>query len=118
MSASTNGNECARFIKAARDAKAPGATKVRKLEDYKKEVAEATGLDVSGKVDKSQALMAFGLALMQNRAGKGFNVGKMSCERPVEEEKQSLLRLNFLRFLGLTNLLISMLLLAKGRSAI
>ncbi len=65
------------FIKAARDAKAPGATKVRKLEDYKKEFAEATGLDVSGKVDKSQALMAFGLALMQNRAGKGFNVGKM-----------------------------------------
>ena len=65
------------FIKAARDAKAPGATQVRKLEDYKKEFAEATGLDVSGKVDKSQALMAFGLALMQNRAGKGFNIGKM-----------------------------------------
>jgi len=65
------------FIKAARDAKAPGATKVRDLEDYKKEFANATGLDVSGKVDKSQALMAFGLALMQNRAGKGFNIGKM-----------------------------------------
>ena len=65
------------FIKAARDAKAPGATQVRKLEDYEKEFAEATGLDVSGKVDKSQALMAFGLALMQNRAGKGFNIGKM-----------------------------------------
>jgi hypothetical protein len=65
------------FIKAARDAKAPGATQVRKLEDYKKEFAEATGLDVSGKVDKSQALMAFGLALMQNRAGKGFNIGKI-----------------------------------------
>ena len=65
------------FIKAARDAKAPGATKVRDLEDYKKEFANTTGLDVSGKVDKSQALMAFGLALMQNRAGKGFNIGKM-----------------------------------------
>jgi hypothetical protein len=68
------------FIKSARDAKAPGDTKVRDLEDYKKEFAEATGLDVSGKVDKSQALMAFGLALMQNRAGKGFNVGRMLRE--------------------------------------
>lgn len=49
----------------------------RTLDEYKKEFAEATGVDISGKVDKSQALMAFGLALMQNRAGKGFNVGKM-----------------------------------------
>ena len=47
------------------------------LDDYKKEFAEATGIDISGKVDKSSALMAFGLALMQNRAGKGFNVGRM-----------------------------------------
>lgn len=47
------------------------------LEKYKQEFADATGIDVSGKVDKSQALMAFGLALMQNRAGKGFNVGNM-----------------------------------------
>ena len=77
------------FIKAARDAKAPGATQVRKLEDYKKEFAEATGLDVSGKVDKSQALMAFGLALMQNRAGKGFNIGKMLSA--VGEAGQSVL---------------------------
>jgi hypothetical protein len=68
------------FIKSAREAKAPGDTKVRSLEDYKKEFAEATGLDVSGEVDKSQALMAFGLALMQNRAGKGFNVGKILRE--------------------------------------
>jgi hypothetical protein len=68
------------FIKSAREAKAPGDTKVRSLEEYKKEFAEATGLDVSGKVDKSQALMAFGLALMQNRAGKGFNVGKILRE--------------------------------------
>ena len=49
----------------------------RTLEDYKKEFAAATGVDVSGKVDKSQALMALGLGLMQNRAGKGFNVGKI-----------------------------------------
>ena len=32
---------------------------------------------MSGKVDKSAALMSFGLALMQNRAGKGFNLGRM-----------------------------------------
>ena len=49
----------------------------RTLEEYKKEFAAATGVDVSGKVDKSQALMALGLSLMQNRAGKGFNVGKI-----------------------------------------
>lgn len=49
----------------------------RSIEEYKKEFAEATGIDISGKVDKSQALMAMGLALMQNRAGKGFNVGRI-----------------------------------------
>ena len=49
----------------------------RTLEEYKKEFAAATGVDVSGKVDNSQALMAMGLALMQNRAGSGFNVGKI-----------------------------------------
>jgi len=68
------------FIKSARDTKSPDATEVRNLEDYKKEFSDATGLDISGKVDKSQALMAFGLALMQNRAGKGFNVGKILSE--------------------------------------
>lgn len=68
------------FIKSARDTKSPDATEVRNLDDYKREFADATGLDISGKVDKSQALMAFGLALMQNRAGKGFNVGKMLRE--------------------------------------
>ena len=47
------------------------------LEKYKKEFYDATGLDSSGKVDKSAALMALGLSLMQNKAGKGFNVGKM-----------------------------------------
>jgi hypothetical protein len=47
------------------------------LEKYKQEFAKATGLDVSGKADTSQALIAFGLAAMQNRAGKGFNVGRM-----------------------------------------
>jgi len=51
--------------------------KERTLDEYKAEFAEATGVDISGKVDKSSALMALGLALMQNRAGSGFNVGKM-----------------------------------------
>lgn len=46
-------------------------------DDYMKEFSELTGLDVSGQPDNSQALMAFGLALMQNKAGKGFNVGQM-----------------------------------------
>lgn len=63
------------YLNAARGA--DGATEPRSLEEYKKEFAEATGIDISGKPDKSQALMAFGLALMQNRAGKGFNVGRI-----------------------------------------
>ena len=55
----------------------PEISPVKDIADYKKKFAEATGLDISGKVDKSHALMTFGLALMQNKAGKGFNVGKM-----------------------------------------
>jgi|21_taG_2_1085346.scaffolds.fasta_scaffold03827_5 hypothetical protein len=47
------------------------------LEKYKQEFADATGIDISGKPDTSQALMAMGLSMMQNRAGKGFNVGRM-----------------------------------------
>jgi len=54
-----------------------GETKEEALERYKKEFSDATGIDASGKVDKSRALMSFGLALMQNKAGKSFNVGKM-----------------------------------------
>ena len=50
---------------------------VGSIDDYKKQFADATGIDVSGKVDNSTALMAFGLALMQNKAGKGFNVGEI-----------------------------------------
>jgi hypothetical protein len=54
--------------------------KVRSLDEYKKDFADATGLDTSGKADKSTALMALGLALMQNKAGKGFNVSNMLSE--------------------------------------
>ena len=52
-------------------------TKEDLLAKYKKEFYDATGLDSSGKVDKSAALMALGLSLMQNKAGSKFNVGKM-----------------------------------------
>jgi hypothetical protein len=59
-------------------AEASGAdTSAKTKEDYMKEFAEATGVSIDGKADKSHALMAFGLALMQNKAGKGFNVGEM-----------------------------------------
>ena len=47
------------------------------LQKYKDEFAEATGINIDGKPNKGEALMAVGLALMQNRAGKGFNVGKI-----------------------------------------
>ena len=53
------------------------SVEVGTIDDYKKEFADATGIDISGKVDNSAALMAFGLALMQNKAGKGFNVGNI-----------------------------------------
>lgn len=49
----------------------------KSIDDYKREFSEATGIDVSGDPDNKAALMAFGLALMQNKAGKGFNVGNM-----------------------------------------
>jgi len=64
------------FLEAIRGA-GPDTPKVKDIDEYKKEFAKATGIDISGKVDKSNALMAFGLALMQNKAGRGFNVGKM-----------------------------------------
>ena len=59
------------------DTPLPKESREDALARYKKEFEEATGIDASGKVDKSKALMAFGLALMQNKAGRGFNVGKM-----------------------------------------
>ena len=52
-------------------------TRAELLEKYKQEFAEATGINIDGKPDNSQALMAMGLSLMQNRAGKKFNVGKI-----------------------------------------
>jgi hypothetical protein len=59
------------------------------LAEYKKDFADATGVDISGKVDKSAALQAFGLALMQNQAGKGFNVSKLLTSLGEAGEKAS-----------------------------
>lgn len=59
------------------DVSPKGESREDALARYKKEFEDATGIDASGKVDKSKALMAFGLALMQNKAGRGFNVGKI-----------------------------------------
>ena len=64
------------FFEGARGA-GPEVPKDRTIAEYKKAFSEATGIDTSGKVDKKDTLMAFGLALMQNKAGKGLNVGKM-----------------------------------------
>ena len=64
-------------MKDYEDAQAGEDTGTKDIDYYKQKFSEATGIDTSGKVDKSQALMAFGLALMQNKAGKGFNVGNM-----------------------------------------
>ena len=65
------------FIKDARTGTEDDLPEVGDIKAYKKKFAEATGVDISGKPDTSQALMAMGLSMMQNRAGKGFNVGKI-----------------------------------------
>ena len=56
----------------------PATDKKRKtLEDYKADFAKATGIDVSGEPDNKLALMSLGLSLMQNRAGKDFNLSNI-----------------------------------------
>jgi hypothetical protein len=50
------------------------------IDDYKKDFAKATGIDISGEPDNRAALMALGLSLMQNRAGKGFNLSNILGE--------------------------------------
>ena len=47
------------------------------IEDYKADFQKATGIDVSGEPDNKMALMSLGLSLMQNKAGKGFNLSKI-----------------------------------------
>jgi len=51
--------------------------KRKTLEDYKADFAKATGIDVSGEPDNKLALMSLGLSLMQNRAGKDFNLSNI-----------------------------------------
>ena len=65
------------YISQARTGAEDDLPEIGDIKDYKKKFAEATGIDISGKPDTSQALMAMGLSMMQNRAGKGFNVGRM-----------------------------------------
>ena len=60
------------FLKASGKETGP-----KEFKDYINEFGEATGLDISGDPDTKQALMSFGLALMQNRAGKGFNISNI-----------------------------------------
>ena len=47
------------------------------IEDYKAQFQKATGIDVSGEPDNKMALMSLGLSLMQNKAGKGFNLSNI-----------------------------------------
>ena len=52
----------------------------KSIDDYKADFAKATGIDISGEPDNRSALMALGLSLMQNRAGKGFNLSNILGE--------------------------------------
>ena len=51
--------------------------KPKSIEDYKLDFQKATGIDVSGEPDNKMALMSLGLSLMQNKAGKGFDLSKI-----------------------------------------
>jgi len=75
------------YIAAARKAEFPGAGAEKTKDEYLKEFAEFTGMDISGKPDFSNALTMLGLSLMQNRAGKGFNVGRILSEVGKAGEK-------------------------------
>ena len=68
------------YISAARKAEFPGAGAEKTKDEYLKEFAEFTGMDISGKPKIGNALTMFGLSMMQNRAGKGFNVGRILSE--------------------------------------
>jgi len=50
------------------------------IEEYKADFQKATGIDITGEPDNKSALMALGLKLMQNRAGKGFDLSKILTE--------------------------------------
>ena len=73
--------------KAGKGKSVSGTGGARSLEDYKKEFAKATGIDIEGGPDKSNFLMALGLGLMQNKAGKGFDVSKILTSVGESAEK-------------------------------
>jgi len=75
------------YIAAARKAEFPGAGAEKTKDEYLKEFAEFTGMDISGKPKIGNALTMLGLSLMQNRAGKGFNVGRILSEVGKAGEK-------------------------------
>lgn len=64
-------------LKSYNEAVGMAPPKAQTMQQYKDEFSKATGIDISGDPDNKAALTAFGLALMQNKAGKGFNVGNM-----------------------------------------
>ena len=75
------------YIAAARKAEFPGAGAEKTKDEYLKEFAEFTGMDISGKPDISNAVTMWGLSMMQNRAGKSFNVGRLLSEIGKAGEK-------------------------------
>ena len=72
---------------SGRDLPSKNESRSDSIARYKKEFEEITGIDASGKVDKSNFLMAMGLNLMQNKAGKDFNFSKImdSGAKAVED---------------------------------
>jgi hypothetical protein len=74
-------------LKSYNEAVGMAPPKAQTMQQYKDEFSKATGIDISGDPDNKAALTAFGLALMQNKAGKGFNVGKMLSEVGAAGEK-------------------------------
>ena len=57
-----------------------GEERTKLLEQYKQDFYTATGINPSGKPDMKDAMVAFGLALMQNKAGKKLDIGKIFGE--------------------------------------
>lgn len=72
---------------AGKDLPSKNESRSDSIARYKKEFEEVTGIDASGKVDKSRFLMALGLNLMQNQAGKDFNLSRIvdAGAKSVEE---------------------------------
>ncbi len=74
-------------LKSYNEAVGMAPPEAQTMQQYKDEFSKATGIDISGDPDNKAALTAFGLALMQNKAGKGFNVGKLLSETGKAGEK-------------------------------